>query len=322
MAKKALILAIERDSDQARLLSEVIHRHVRADLVLAETAEKAMTSLGNRVPNLVLIPALLSPREETTLRDGLKANGATANIEMLTIPVLAPAVEEAKSRGVLSRFRRGKSRDVSEAGFSPTAFAEQVAAYLQRATGVSATAGKAPQAQEQEEVHPLASKLEPADHVDLSSGPRDRPAEPVAAVSTTEPVSANAVYEPLAEDTLLREAPEPERAPMSPAGPSAPVAALVDAHKPEPAAASAPAASPFDLVLSNENADWAAVMESLQADLDRNNDSSDASAAEEAPRAARPGHEAWAHLNPLHAGFPTLLAKLHELMEDPERMVA
>jgi hypothetical protein len=322
MAKKALILAIERDSDQARLLSEVIHRRLRADLVLAETAEKAMTSLGKRVPNLVLIPALLSPREETTLRDGLRASGAAANIEMLTIPVLAPTVAEAKSRGMLSRFRRGKSSDVSEAGFSSAAFVEQVAAYLQRGAGASTAAGNAPQGQEQEEeVHPLASKLEPADQVDLSSGPRDRPAEPAAAVATAGPVSADAVYEPLAEDTRLREEPEPERAPMPQAEPSAPPAALVDADTPEPAAVAASAA-PFDIVLSDENADWATVMESLQADLDRSNDSSDAPAAQEAPQTARPGHEAWAHLNPLHAGFPTLLAKLHELMEEPERMVA
>ena len=57
-----LILAIEPDRYQAAQLAGIIRRRVQAELVLADTTERALDAIGQRVPDLVLVPPLLSPR--------------------------------------------------------------------------------------------------------------------------------------------------------------------------------------------------------------------------------------------------------------------
>src|ERR1700674_2033945 len=85
----ALILAIEPDRRQAAQLTNLIRARVNADLVLAETAEQALHAIGDRVPDLVLVPALLAPQDDATLAGALRVIAAAARIQMLTIPVLA-----------------------------------------------------------------------------------------------------------------------------------------------------------------------------------------------------------------------------------------
>jgi len=59
-----LILAIEPDKRQAAQLKVLVRNRLRADLVLADTTELALEAIGNRIPDLVLVPALLSPEED------------------------------------------------------------------------------------------------------------------------------------------------------------------------------------------------------------------------------------------------------------------
>jgi hypothetical protein len=60
----ALILAIEPDRRQANHLTAMVRGRLRAELVLGDTAERALAALGDRVPDLVLTTTLLSPRDE------------------------------------------------------------------------------------------------------------------------------------------------------------------------------------------------------------------------------------------------------------------
>ena len=64
-----LILAIEPDRRQASQLKKLVHS-VGAELVLAETTERALDAIGNRIPDLVLVPALLSPQDDAALAIG------------------------------------------------------------------------------------------------------------------------------------------------------------------------------------------------------------------------------------------------------------
>jgi hypothetical protein len=128
-----LILAIEPDRRQAAQLQAVVKRRLDAELILVETTERALDAIGNRMPDLVLVPALLSPQDDAALAAALRVIAAAAHVQMLTIPVLGSAKPERKVGGVLSALRRGKPKAAETDGCDPGMFAEQIASYLERA---------------------------------------------------------------------------------------------------------------------------------------------------------------------------------------------
>jgi hypothetical protein len=104
--------------------------------VLADSAEGALAALGDRVPDLILTSALLSPNDEVVLGERLRAlDAAASHVQTLTIPVLAAPRTRVRERagGVLSALRREKPRDTAPDGCDPAVFAEQIASYLERA---------------------------------------------------------------------------------------------------------------------------------------------------------------------------------------------
>ena len=125
-----LILAIEPERQQAALLSGLVRGRLRAELVLADTTEQALVAIGDRVPDLVLIPALLSAQEDAALAGALRMIAAAANVQMLTIPLLAAPARVVERPGVLARWRRSKQAVPTAAGCDPAVFAEQIASYL------------------------------------------------------------------------------------------------------------------------------------------------------------------------------------------------
>jgi hypothetical protein len=130
-----LILAIEPDPGQSTRLTELVRRRLSADLVQAATTEGALAALakvGDRVPDLVLVPSLLSPQEDAAIAGALRVIAAAANVRMLTIPLLADPEPPAKPQGVLSRLRGKKPRS-APGGCDPDIFADQIAAYLEEA---------------------------------------------------------------------------------------------------------------------------------------------------------------------------------------------
>jgi hypothetical protein len=145
----ALILAIEPDRRQAAQLTSLIRARVGADLVLAETTEQALSAIGDRVPDLVLVPALLAPQDDATLAGALRVIAAAARIQMLTIPVLAATSKKNQPRGVLAKWRRRRTEPTASEGCDPAVFADQIAAYLaeaaaERAVNESDRAATAP----------------------------------------------------------------------------------------------------------------------------------------------------------------------------------
>ena len=118
-----VILAIENDERQIAQLTSIVHG-LGAELVVAESADHALAALGQRVPDLILTPALLLPKDDTALTARLRELGAAAvHVQMLSIPILAAP----ESRGRLSRLRKGKEDSV---GCAPEVFSGQLLEYL------------------------------------------------------------------------------------------------------------------------------------------------------------------------------------------------
>jgi hypothetical protein len=128
-----LILAIEPDRRQAALLTSVVRRRVGAELILVDTTERALHAIGSRVPDLVLVPALLSPQDDSALATALRVIAAATDVQMLTIPVLGAPRAHGRSTGSFLGLGRDRSRSTEPEGCDPTVFAEQIASYLERA---------------------------------------------------------------------------------------------------------------------------------------------------------------------------------------------
>lgn len=188
----ALILAIEPDRRQASHLTAMVRGRLRAEFVIGESAEQALAALGDRVPDLVLTTALLSPKDESALAERLRAlDGAAAHVQTLTIPVLATpglhARRAQKTGGVLSALLGDKSADdAATDGCDPAVFAEQCKEYLERAA---------------------AERAMTADAVErFTEAPAEEPADQAAA--SLEPVAISFTPEP-DDPAELQPAPEP-----------------------------------------------------------------------------------------------------------------
>jgi hypothetical protein len=129
-----LILAIEPDRRQASELTSIVRGQLHAELVLGESAERALAALGQRVPDLILTSALLSPKDEAALGERLRAlDGSAVHVQTLTIPVLASSSgRDGRPGGVLFGLRREKTKAATSDGCDPDVFAEQCREYLER----------------------------------------------------------------------------------------------------------------------------------------------------------------------------------------------
>src|SRR5256885_8408860 len=128
-----LILAIEPDKRQAAHITAMARHHLHAELVLAVSAERALAVLGDRVPDLILTPALLPPQDEAALDQRLRELDArAAHVQTLTTPLLAAPGRSSPARGMLAALRRERPGSSGD-GCDPAVFAEQVSAHLERA---------------------------------------------------------------------------------------------------------------------------------------------------------------------------------------------
>src|SRR5438105_12106698 len=128
----SLILVVEPDSRHAAQLASIAQNHLHAELVMADSGDRAVAALADRVPDIVLTAPLLPHRDETVLSDYLRALGAAgAHVQTLTIPILsAPAAPQHSVRGM---FRRERADQGAPNGCDPALFAEPVGQYLRRA---------------------------------------------------------------------------------------------------------------------------------------------------------------------------------------------
>ena len=127
----SLILAIEPNKNQAHQLSTLVRSHLKAELVTAPTAAAALTALGDRIPDLVLTPALFGLKDEAALTERLRQLGSEgSHVQTLAIPILSSSASRGGNGTLLGRKRE---KGEAEVGCDPAVFAEQIRIYLQRA---------------------------------------------------------------------------------------------------------------------------------------------------------------------------------------------
>jgi len=130
----SLILAIEPNKNQAHQLNALVRQYLKAELVTAPTAAAALAALGDRIPDLVLTPALFGLRDEAALTERLRQLGTDgSHVQTLAIPILAAG---GPSRGNANNTLLGRKKEKGDAnvGCDPAIFADQIKIYLQRAS--------------------------------------------------------------------------------------------------------------------------------------------------------------------------------------------
>jgi CheY-like chemotaxis protein len=131
-----LVLAIEPDLRQAAIVKRIVREKVHADVAVVDSRDAALEAMRTTVPDVLLISALLSPRDEDELVAHLRTLDDADHLQTHTIPQLASSLgpgEERASRGLLSAFRRKKEPEGVPSGCDPDIFADEVRSYLQRA---------------------------------------------------------------------------------------------------------------------------------------------------------------------------------------------
>jgi hypothetical protein len=139
-----VVLALEPDATQAAALKLVVRDRVRAELVVAESKDAALAAIRERVPDLILLTALLSPRDEAEIADLTRELEGAEHTQTLTIPLLdlgtsRPA--KKKKRGLLSALTGDSDAPAAApSGCDPGVFAEEIANYLRQADQARAEA--------------------------------------------------------------------------------------------------------------------------------------------------------------------------------------
>lgn len=132
----ALVLAIEPDLRQAAIVKRIVREKALAEVAVVDSRDAALEAIRLAMPDVLLISALLSPRDEDELIAHLRTLDNADHLQTHTIPQLASALrpgEERGSGGLLSAFRRKKKAPEPAAGCDPDIFAEEIRSYLQRA---------------------------------------------------------------------------------------------------------------------------------------------------------------------------------------------
>jgi hypothetical protein len=130
-----LVLAIEPDLRQAAIVKRIVREKALADVVVVDSLDAAVETMRTAMPDVLLLSALLSPRDEDELVTHLKTLDHAGHLQTHTIPQLASSLnggEERASKGLLSAFRR-KKESTTVAGCDPDMFADEIRAYLERA---------------------------------------------------------------------------------------------------------------------------------------------------------------------------------------------
>jgi hypothetical protein len=100
-----------------------------------------MASIKQRLPDLILVTTLFSPREEEELIALLRSLEGTEHLQTLTIPLLATDSDDDKPKRGLFRFGKKKKKALPETrGCDPAVFAEQINGYLKTAADLRANA--------------------------------------------------------------------------------------------------------------------------------------------------------------------------------------
>ena len=81
-----LVVALEPDVRQATILKRVIRDHVHADLIVVDSRDATISAVNDRLPDVILLTALLSPRDEAEIIAHLRTLSGAEHLQTHTIP--------------------------------------------------------------------------------------------------------------------------------------------------------------------------------------------------------------------------------------------
>ena len=130
-----LVLAIEPDLRQAAIVKRIVREKVLADVAVVDSRDAAIEAMRTCMPDVLLLSALLSPRDEDELIAHLKTLDNAGHLQTHTIPQLASALQPGEGRGgrgLLSAFRKKKDPGPAN-GCDPDLFGDEIRVFLKRA---------------------------------------------------------------------------------------------------------------------------------------------------------------------------------------------
>ena len=127
-----LVLAIEPDLRQAAIVKRIVREKALADVVVVDSRDAAIEAMRTNMPDVLLLSALLSPRDEDELITHLRTLDNAAHLQTHTIPQLASSLDGGEERASRGWFRR-KKEATQVAGCDPELFADEVRTYLRHA---------------------------------------------------------------------------------------------------------------------------------------------------------------------------------------------
>ena len=141
------VLALEPDLRQAAVLKRVLRDRVHAEVMVVDSRDAAIGATSSRIPDVILLTALLSPRDEQELITHLRGLSGAEHVQTHTIPQLASSSHDSdggqESGGLFGKLRRKKSADPIP-GCDPNAFADEVGTFILRAAELRERAALTP----------------------------------------------------------------------------------------------------------------------------------------------------------------------------------
>src|SRR5262245_15831708 len=103
----AKILAIESDPERIVILRRLVGEKLGADVIVADSIEKAINTLDAKRPDVIVTSSLLSPSDDHRLADHLRQAPSLDHLPVLVLPPLVDTDDDESSDGLLTRlFRR------------------------------------------------------------------------------------------------------------------------------------------------------------------------------------------------------------------------
>ena len=98
---------------QAAILKRIIRDRVHAELIVVDSRDAAIAAIDARVPDVILLTALLSPRDEAEIISHLRTLSGVEHVQTHTIPQLASSTQDgeepASGGGLFGKLRRKKA---------------------------------------------------------------------------------------------------------------------------------------------------------------------------------------------------------------------
>jgi CheY-like chemotaxis protein len=133
----ALILTVQPDPEQAAALQRALG-HVGAEVAVVDSSDAALSAIDRKIPDVLLLHALMLPPEEDYLLAYLRTLPGTAHVQAISIPHLqlqSSCTDDLPKRGFFRGLRQ-RPAPMAAVGHDPGLFAADVAEYVARARNI------------------------------------------------------------------------------------------------------------------------------------------------------------------------------------------